>query len=111
MINDSEMNQDYREMAELLQLHLELLDIHDVWDNAGSTRDGYVDPYELADEMVEEVLKPFLDEWKELTDPQERKTYALELIKGLQQFQESSSEFPNWAVSIIESTIDQLKCG
>jgi len=30
---------------------LNILDVEDVWNNSGSTRYGYVDPYELAFEM------------------------------------------------------------
>lgn len=43
-------NEPIEGIAELLLLDLELLDIHDVWENAGSTRYGYVDPNDLASE-------------------------------------------------------------
>ncbi len=36
-------NEPIEGTAQLLLLDLELLDIHDVWENAGSTRYGYVD--------------------------------------------------------------------
>ncbi len=95
--------------AELLLLDLELLDIHDVWENAGSTRYGYVDPNDLAEEMASEVIQPFLDEWKQLETEEEKKTYALELIKGLEMFQTSSSEFKDAAVNTIDETLGLLK--
>ena len=95
--------------AELLLSDLELLDIHDVWENAGSTRYGYVDPNDLAEEMALEVIQPFLDEWQQLENEEDKKTHALELIKGLELFQASSSKFKEVAVNTIDQSLAELK--
>jgi hypothetical protein len=41
---------------------LDALEVGDVWDRAGPTRHGYVEPSEAADQMIEGVLAPFLEE-------------------------------------------------
>ena len=106
--------QDRDAIAESLTSNLSLLDIHDVWDNAGSTRNGYVDPDELAAEMVEEVLKDFEDEWQDLSEPEEKQEYSLGIIKGLEDFLQSESEFKDWVLDFIEEQITEwqvrVKC-
>jgi hypothetical protein len=98
-------------IAEALTEELEMLNIQEVWDNSGSTRYGYVDPNDLACEMLEEVLEPFLNEWKELTESEDKEAYAKQLIKGLEQFKASDSGFKDWAVNGIDETLDELKQG
>ena len=81
---------------------LDLIDVHDLWDNAGSTRDGYVDPTELAWEMFEDALQPFLEEFKKyqrLFMPSEAKYLCMGILQVIYRFsKESNSEFKDWAV-------------
>ena len=53
---------DPEEVGLALYEDLELLEVEEVWDRAGPSRHGYVEPYEVAEEMMDEVLKPYLEE-------------------------------------------------
>ena len=90
------------EVAASLYEQLETLQVEEVWDRAGSTRYGYIEPGEAADDMVEAVLTPYLVELKkyqQLGLTLEAKRLCLGLINGLYRFeQESSSEFKEWAL-------------
>ena len=53
---------DAGEIAEEVFMDLESLDVHDVWDNAGSNSYcGYQEPYEVAWDMVEETLELYME--------------------------------------------------
>ena len=52
---------DTEDVATDVQMELELLDVEEVWDRSGATRDGYVDSGDAAWQMFEEALKPFED--------------------------------------------------
>jgi hypothetical protein len=41
---------------------LDGIDVHELWDRAGPKRDGYTSPEDMAVEMFEESLEPFLQE-------------------------------------------------
>jgi hypothetical protein len=81
---------------------LDFIDVHDLWDNAGPKTDGYVDVADLAWEMFEEALQPFLDELKKyqkLSMPIEAKYQCMGILQGIYRFEkESDSEFKDWAV-------------
>jgi hypothetical protein len=49
---------DPEKVATFLYEELDGLEVEEVWDRAGPTRHGYVDPGEAADEMIEEVIEP-----------------------------------------------------
>ena len=53
---------DAEDVAADVQMELEFLDVEEVWDTSGATRDGYVDPGDAAWQMFEDALKPFEDE-------------------------------------------------
>ncbi len=93
---------DVEGVADEVYSELESIDVHDLWDNAGPTRDGYVDVTELAWEMFEEALQPFLDELKKyqkLSMSAEAKFLCMGILHGLYRFEEeSNSEFKGWAV-------------
>ena len=88
-------------IATLLLLDLSFLEVEEVWDRAGPTRHGYVDPGEAADEMVQEVLDPYLEELKKyhnLGMSTEANRMCMGLLLGLYEFEhESTSEFKDWA--------------
>ena len=81
---------------------LNILDVEDVWNNSGSTRYGYVDPNELAFEMFEEVLEPYIDDLRKcqkLSMDEKAKLHCMGILKGIDQFErEGTTEFKDWAV-------------
>jgi hypothetical protein len=93
---------DLEEVAAVLYDELDALEVEEVWDRAGKTRHGYVEPSEAAYQMVEEVIDPYLEQLKKyqkLGMSAEVSTLCKGLLLGLYQFdQESKSEFKNWAV-------------
>ena len=89
-------------IAEDIFYDLNILDVEDVWKNSGSTRYGYVDPYELAFEMFEEALEPYIDDLRkcqELSMDEKAKLHCMGILKGIDQFErEATTEFKDWAV-------------
>lgn len=96
--------EDIDEIAESVCRDLEFIDVEDVWDNSGSTRDGYVDPDEYACSLYEDTLQEYLDELKrqkDLSTKDEVKYYCMGILKGIYLFEtESSSEFKDWASDV-----------
>jgi len=98
--------------AEVFQ-ELDFLEVKDVWNQAGASRDGYRDTDEVADEMIINALAPHTEELSryQRLDMQEEATYiCMGIISGLYLFEcESSSEFKDWAgdlpVSHAEGTL------
>ncbi len=67
------------------------IDVHELWDRAGHRTDGYTSPEDMAVEMVEEALEPFLQELYRLLDlemRQEAKLYCMGILKGIFQYEE-----------------------
>jgi hypothetical protein len=59
-----------------------------LWDRAGSRTDGYTSPEDMAVEMFEESLEPFLQELHRLFDLkmyQEANLYCMGILKGIYQ--------------------------
>jgi len=81
---------------------LESLNVEDVWDRSGSTRDGYVDPGDAAWRMFEDALLPFqeqVEKYRQLSMNQEAKLVCMGILKGIYDFhRESESEYKDWAV-------------
>ena len=55
---------DMEEIASAVYLELDSLDVEELWDRSGRTRHGYVEPQEMASEMIDEVLKTFFENLK-----------------------------------------------
>jgi len=93
---------DPDDIAEDVFYDLDILDVEDVWKNSGSTRYGYVDPYELAFEMFEEVLEPYIDDLRKcqkISMDEEAKLHCMGILKGIDQFErEATTEFKDWVV-------------
>lgn len=53
-------------VAEDLEMAFHSIEQDDIWERSGSTRDGYVEPWEAAHEICEEVFEPFLEDLKRL---------------------------------------------
>ena len=93
---------DADEIATEVKMELEFLQVEDVWDRAGSTRDGYVDPGEAAWEMFEEALRPFREEvekYKKLSMLKEATFCCQGILKGIYEFDKhSTTQYKEWAV-------------
>ncbi len=83
---------------------LDGIDVHELWDRAGSKTDGYTSPQDMAVEMFEEAIEPFLEEMYRLFDlkmHQEAKLYCIGILIGIYQYEEDSgSEFKDWATDV-----------
>ena len=83
---------------------LDGIDVHELWDRAGPKTDGYTSPGDMAVEMFEEALEPFLQDLYRLFDlkmHQEAKLYCMGIAKGIYQYEENStSEFKDWATDV-----------
>lgn len=110
---------DVENVASQVYFSLDGIAVEDVWDNSGSTRYGYEDPTEVAWQMFEDELKPFMDELKnymELSMHNEAKKYCMGMLKGLYKFEkESCSEYSDWAEDApkdyFETVLDYWKKG
>jgi hypothetical protein len=92
---------DLEEVAFMVYDELTFLTPEEVWDRAGPTRHGYVDPTEVAYEMIEEVLDPYLEDlqkYQRLGMSDEANQICRGLLLGLFRFDhESDAEFKDWA--------------
>lgn len=73
---------------------LDLMDIQDCLDQAGSTRDGYTSPEEAAIDTIEDELQPFFDQverYHDLGMIEQEATYCQAVLLGIYRF-ESESE-------------------
>lgn len=52
-------------MAQQTLLTLNQIDVEELWDRSGPKRDGYIDPCEMAREMLEEAMESFIDQLEE----------------------------------------------
>ncbi len=92
---------DIDDIASEVYFDLDNIEVEEVWDHSGSTRDGYIDPGDMAWQMFEEALDPYLEELKKyqnLSMHNEAKKYCVGILKGIYQFEkESKSEYKVWA--------------
>jgi hypothetical protein len=93
---------DPEEIAFGLYEELEALEVEEVWDRAGPTRHGYVEPQDASSEMVAQVIEPFLQEMRRYAQmglQAQAKQACIGLLLGLYRFEhESTNEFKDWAV-------------
>jgi len=96
--------EDVAAIAAEVCAELEHLKVEEVWDRAGPTRDGYVETGEVADEMIQGVLEPYLEDlgrYQTLGMGREATYLCMGLVQGLYQFEhESTSEFKDWATDL-----------
>ena len=92
---------DPQDVAEEVYFGLESLQVEDVWDKAGSTRDGYVEPYEIVNELLEDALSPYferLTRYQKLTMDDEAARFCKGFLLGLYRFEyKCTTEFRKWA--------------
>ncbi len=95
---------DVDEICEVVFFDLDGIDVHELWDRSGSSRDGYTSPEDMSFEMIEEVMDPYAKEMQRLLDlkmHQEAMFYCMGVLKGIYRYEkESESEFKNWATDI-----------
>lgn len=95
---------DVDEVAQDVLFTLDSIDAHELWDRSGPNRDGYSSPDEMAMEMVEEQLSPFLDQienYHRLEMNIEETLYCMGVLKGLYLYEKGgNSEFREWATDI-----------
>ncbi len=103
---------DLEEVAFALYDELTLLKPEQVWDRAGPTRHGYIDPADAAYEMIEQVLSPYLEElekYQRLGMSAEANQICMGLLLGFHRFDyESDSKFKDWApdaMSVFPDTV------
>jgi hypothetical protein len=93
---------DAEEIAETLRFELESLTPEEVWDRAGNTRYGYVETGEAAEQMMEVVLEPYLEEMRKYYKTGlawEAQQMCQGLMLGFYDFEhQSKTEFKDWAV-------------
>lgn len=93
---------DVDTIAEEVFFELDSIAVEDVWDNSGSTRDGYVEPGDCAWQFFEDALEPFekqLRKCRELSLSKQAKFLCMGMLKGIWLFEsESESEFKDWAI-------------
>ena len=93
---------DIEDIASQVYLGLDSIKVEELWDRSGRTRTGYVEPDEMAFQMFEEALEPFLDEMKKyqnLSMFAEAKDYCIGILNGICRFEkDSTSEYKDWAV-------------
>ena len=91
---------------------LDGIDVHELWDRAGPKTDGYTSSEDMAVEMFEEALEPFLQELYRLFDlkmHQEAKLYCMGIVKGIYQYKgDSRSEFKDWATDVPEESYSYI---
>jgi len=92
---------DPQEVASVLYDELDALNVEEVWSRADRTRYGYVEPIEVADEMVGVVIAPYLEElrkYQTLGMSEQANRMCMGLLLGLYKFDdESTNEFKDWA--------------
>jgi len=107
------------DIASQVYFDLDSIKVEELWDRSGRTRNGYVEPDEMAFQMFEEALEPFLDEMKKyqnLSMFAEAKDYCIGILKGICRFEKDSlSEYKDWAVDapadFFEQVLDDWKKG
>jgi hypothetical protein len=83
---------------------LDLIDVQDCFDQAGSSREGDPSPREAALDIIELDLQPFFDQverYHELGMAEQEATYCMAVILGAYRFEhESKSAFKKLAADI-----------
>ena len=86
-------------MHEVYQ-ELNALDVDYLYTHSGKSRYGYVDPHDMAWEMFEDAVSPFINEMSTNQQrglPATAKAYCIGIIKGLWKFEEkSNTDFKDW---------------
>lgn len=103
---------DIQELAGEVYINLNSLDVTELWDNSGPTTYGYEDPNDMAWEMFEEVLSPYIEQlkkYKKLKMDLQAKQYCIGLLQGIKNYQKKSkSKFKDWATDADTDAMDNI---
>ena len=103
---------DIEDIASEVCFGLDSLEVEEVWDRSGKTRNGYVEPTEMAFQMFEDALEPFVEgmkEYQRLSMFVEAKNYCMGILRGICSFEnESTSEYKDWAVDAPQEFFEQV---
>jgi hypothetical protein len=95
---------DVEEICEGVYGALDGIEVEDLWARSGPSRHGYSGPEDMAAEMIEEEIEPFIAEilkYLEIGMTNEAKVYCMGVLKGIYRYEhESRSEFRDWATDI-----------
>ncbi len=98
----SEIN--YKEVASEVFSVLNDIEVEDVWNRSGKTREGYIDPGEMAYIIFEERLEMFcseIEKYQALSMWEEASQYCKGVLEGIYRFESmSNSEFLDWGVDV-----------
>ena len=111
----SSVNAD--DIANNLYQRLTSIQVEDLWDNSGKTRWGYKEPFDVAYDMIEEVVSDFvleMNQYRNLEMKREEKEYCKGIIVGLLKYgTEGGNEFYDWVpgdpYTIAENILDDWK--
>ncbi len=111
-INELLTNVNYSEVSEELLSALVMLSVEDVYDNAGSYRDGYHDPGDVAIEMLEGACQEYIDQmmkYYELGMEKEELEYCKGILLALYTFgQTADDEFIDQAPDMMSETFRDI---
>jgi len=103
---------DTEAVASVVYTELDALTREEVWDRAGNTRHGYMETSEAADEMIDEVITPWLTEvkrYQELGMQMPATLTCMGILQGIYQFAvDSSNPFKEWAGDSLPVFADEV---
>ena len=92
---------DAEEIADEVFESLNSIRVEDLWDNSGKTRWGYRDTTEVAFEMIENEVLPYINKMEQfasLNMKREEKEFCKGILAGVLRYgAEGSNEFYDWA--------------
>lgn len=95
---------DVDEIANEVFAQLDGIDVQDCWDRAGRHRGGYTAPEEAAEQLIEDVFQPFVDQverYHSMGMAKQEQDYCMGVILGTYRYEkESKSEFKDWCVDM-----------
>ncbi|MBX9587626.1 MAG: hypothetical protein K2X50_10290 [Gammaproteobacteria bacterium] len=112
ILNQLNRELNARQIANELFVNLDLIDVEELWHNSGSTQHGYVDPVDLAFDMVEEVVEFYMEKFRKFLSNsrwEEAKIICEGILLGLNDFEtKSNSEFKDWAPDVSDTLQSNL---
>ena len=97
IVEDVLADVDIDDVAEAVFVDLDTIEIEEIWDRSGETRDGYVDPDEEAWEEFGQTIEPYREKMKKCQESSMDETAAAHckgILKGVWRFlTESSTQY------------------
>lgn len=104
---------DEKEVAENLFHDLDSIPIENILDNSVRSRDGYVNPYDLAWQMFEDAVESYLKKARMYRGPSinpNMDRYYMGLLKGVHKFKkESKSEYKHLVMNAPAENFEIIK--